>query len=52
MAIDKVKAYLRERGMDGRVLEFDTSSATVELAAQALGVVLFFAAVLHAEAVL
>ena len=37
MAIDKVKAYLRERGMDGRVLEFDTSSATVELAAAAVG---------------
>ena len=37
MAIDKVKAYLRERGMDGRVPEFDTSSATVELAAAAVG---------------
>ena len=37
MAIDKVKAYLRERGMDDRVLEFDTSSATVELAAAAVG---------------
>lgn len=37
MAIDKVKAYLRERGMDDRVLEFETSSATVELAAAAVG---------------
>ena len=37
MAIDKVKAYLRERGMEERVLEFDTSSATVELAAAAVG---------------
>ena len=32
MAIDKVKAFLRERGMEERVLEFETSSATVELA--------------------
>ena len=37
MAIDKVKAFLRERGMEERVLEFETSSATVELAAQAVG---------------
>ncbi len=37
MAIDKVKAFFAERGMEGRVLEFDTSSATVELAAQAVG---------------
>ena len=36
MAIEKVKAYFRQLGMDGRVLEFDVSSATVELAAQAL----------------
>ena len=34
MAIDKVKAFLRERGMEERVLEFETSSATVELAAR------------------
>ena len=33
MAIDRVKAFFAERGMEGRVLEFDTSSATVELAA-------------------
>ena len=37
MSIDKVKAYFREYGMEDRVLEFDVSSATVELAAQALG---------------
>lgn len=37
MSIDKVKAFFRQYGMDGRVLEFDVSSATVELAAQALG---------------
>ncbi|MBR3108598.1 MAG: YbaK/EbsC family protein [Clostridia bacterium] len=36
MAIDKVKAFFRERGMEDRILEFDVSSATVELAAQAL----------------
>ena len=36
MAIEKVKAYFREYGMEDRVLELDESSATVELAAQAL----------------
>ena len=36
MAIEKVKAYFRERGMEERILEFDVSSATVELAAAAL----------------
>ncbi|MBD5453325.1 MAG: YbaK/EbsC family protein [Lachnospiraceae bacterium] len=36
MAIEKVKAYFREHGMEERVLEFDVSSATVELAAAAL----------------
>lgn len=38
MAIEPVKAYLAARGMEGRVLEFDGSSATVELAARAAGV--------------
>lgn len=37
MTIEKVKAYLTECGLDDRVTEFDVSSATVELAAQALG---------------
>ena len=37
MAIDKVKAYFAEFGREGDVMEFPTSSATVELAAQALG---------------
>lgn len=37
MAIDAVKAYFRQYGMEDRVLEFPTSSATVELAAQAAG---------------
>ena len=36
MAIDKVKAYFRQYGLDEKVLEFDVSSATVPLAAQAL----------------
>ena len=37
MAIEKVKFYFAQHGMEARVLEFDVSSATVELAAQALG---------------
>jgi prolyl-tRNA editing enzyme YbaK/EbsC (Cys-tRNA(Pro) deacylase) len=36
MAIDKVKAFFRQYGLEGRILEFEVSSATVELAAQAL----------------
>ena len=36
MAIEKVKSYFREYGMEERVQEFDVSSATVELAAKAL----------------
>lgn len=36
MAIEKVKAYFREYGMEDRIQEFDVSSATVELAAKAL----------------
>lgn len=38
MSIEKGRAYFRQFGMEERVLEFDVSSATVELAAQALGV--------------
>lgn len=37
MAIEKVKAYFKELGIEDRVLEFNVSSATVDLAAQALG---------------
>ena len=37
MSIDRVKAYFAELGMLDRVREFDVSSATVELAAAALG---------------
>lgn len=36
MAIDKVKAYFKQYGMEERIQEFDVSSATVELAAAAL----------------
>ena len=38
MAIEKVRAYLAEHDMADRILEFEVSSATVELAAQAAGV--------------
>lgn len=37
MAIEKVREYFRQFGIDERILEFDTSSATVELAAKAVG---------------
>ena len=36
MAIERVRAYFREHGMEDRVREFEVSSATVELAAAAL----------------
>ena len=36
MAIEKVRLYFKEQGMEDKVLEFDVSSATVELAAEAL----------------
>ena len=38
MSIEKARAYLAQFGADGRTLEFDESSATVELAAHAVGV--------------
>ena len=38
MAIDKVREYFRQFGLEDRILEFDVSSATVDLAAQAVGV--------------
>ena len=37
MSIDRVRNYFRELGMEQRVLEFEVSSATVELAAMAVG---------------
>ena len=36
MSIEKVREYFRNYNMEDRVLEFDVSSATVELAAEAL----------------
>lgn len=36
MAIEKVRNYFKEMGMEHRVQEFEVSSATVELAAKAL----------------
>ena len=36
MSIEKVKAYFKTYGMEDKILEFDVSSATVELAALAL----------------
>lgn len=38
MAIEKVKKYLSKFNADNKILQFNQSSATVELAAQALGV--------------
>ena len=37
MSIEKVREYFRPFGMEERVLEFEVSSATVELAAVAVG---------------
>ena len=37
MAIEKVREYFRQYGMEDRILEFTVSSATVELAAEAVG---------------
>lgn len=36
MSIEKVKNYLKKFGLENRIIEFDTSIATVELAAAAL----------------
>lgn len=37
MAIDRAREHLAKYGMDNRIIEFDVSSATVQLAAEALG---------------
>lgn len=37
MAIDRVREYFKDLGIEERILEFDSSSATVALAAVALG---------------
>ena len=39
MSIEKVRAYFRPLGRESDILEFPVSSATVELAAQAAGVI-------------
>ena len=36
MSIDKVRTYFKEKGIEDRIQEFEVSSATVALAAQAL----------------
>ena len=36
MAIEKVRSYFKQFGMENKIMEFDVSSATVELAAKAL----------------
>lgn len=36
MAIERVREYFRQYGMEDRILEFEVSSATVDLAAKAL----------------
>ncbi len=38
MAIEKVREYFSQYGMEDKILEFEVSSATVELAAKAVGV--------------
>ena len=37
MSLEAAKAYVQSRGYADRIMEFDVSSATVELAAQAVG---------------
>lgn len=37
MSMDKARAHLRRYGLEDRIIELEASSATVELAAQALG---------------
>ena len=37
MSIERVREYFRGLGMEDRILEFDSSSATVALAAEAVG---------------
>ena len=38
MAIEKVREYFKQFGLEDKIMEFDESSATVELAAHAVGV--------------
>ena len=39
MSVDRVREYLKPFGLADQILEFETSSATVQLAAQAAGVI-------------
>ena len=39
MSIDKVREYMKQFHMESKILEFPVSSATVELAAEAVGVI-------------
>lgn len=39
MTTEKVREYMRSIGLEDRIKEFDVSSATVELAAEAVGVI-------------
>jgi len=39
MSIDKVREYMKQFNMEHKILEFPVSSATVELAAEAAGVI-------------
>lgn len=39
MSIERVREYLRPLGLEDQIIEFEVSSATVELAAQAAGVI-------------
>ena len=38
MAIELVREHFKKYGLEHKIMEYDASSATVELAAQALGV--------------
>ena len=38
MSIEVARAYLKEKGCDDRIIEFEVSTATVDLAAEAAGV--------------
>lgn len=39
MSIERARAHLKDYGFEGRIMEFNKSSATVELAASAVGVI-------------
>ena len=38
MSVERARNYLKQFGADGRIIEFELSSATVDLAAKAAGV--------------